>query len=373
MLKSAVKHYVKKKFLTADININGNQPWDIQVYNDEFFSRVLLHKSIGLGESYMDGWINSLRLDESIQRILQSGLGNNKVRLSPKMTQLFSPLILNKQTRRKALVVGKKHYDIGNDLFQKMLDKRMVYSCAYWKEAKNLDQAQEAKLDLVCKKIGLKPGMKVLDIGCGWGGFSKFAAEKYGAHVVGITISKEQLEYAKEICKGLPVELRFQDYRDVNDTFDRVVSIGQMEHVGHKNYRKYMRIVHNILKEDGMFLLHTIGSNLTSCGTDAWTEKYIFPNSKLPSVMQLAQASEGFFVMEDWHNFGTDYDKTLMAWFDNFDRHWPELKSKYDERFYRMWKYYLLSCAGAFRARAIQLWQIVYSKHGVPGGYQSIR
>lgn len=347
MYKTAIRSIVKKKFASADIYLNGNRPWDIQVYNDQFFSNVLYKGSLGLGESYMEGWIDAHQIDEAINRMITNKMGQTSS-LSLFINSI-DPWLFNKQTKRRALTVGKSHYDLSNYLFQCMLDKRMTYSCGYWKNAKTLDDAQEAKLELVCKKMYLKPGMRVLDIGCGWGSFAKYAAERHGAKVVGITISKEQLELGKRMCKGLPVELRFQDYRDINESFDRVVSIGQMEHVGHKNYHTYMKIVNRCLSDSGMFLLHTIGNNESAIYTDPWIDKYIFPNGMLPSAAQLARASEGLFVMEDWHNFGSDYDKTLMAWFRNFDQHWPQLQGYYDERFYRMWKYYLLTCAGAFR------------------------
>jgi cyclopropane-fatty-acyl-phospholipid synthase len=277
------------------------------------------------------------------------------------------------QSVRKAFEVGEKHYDIGNDLYSRMLDKRMVYTCGYWKEAQNLDQAQEAKLDLVCRKIGLKPGQKVLDIGCGWGSFAKFAAEKYNAKVVGVTISKEQAEFASKLCNGLDVEIRIQDYRSVNEQFDHIVSLGMFEHVGYKNYKTFMRTAHKCLKDGGLFLLHTIGGNESVVSTDPWVHKYIFPNGMLPSIKQIGESIENLFVMEDWHNFGTYYDKTLQAWYENFKAHWNEISDKYNERFYRMWTYYLLMSAGAFRARSTQLWQIVLSKDGVSGGYKSIR
>lgn len=372
MYHKVVKNLVKRKLLHADIALDGNRPWDFQVKDERLYRKVITQGSLGLGEAYMDGWFESKQLDESIKRILE----NVHTTSIPTWASTFSKLgalLLNKQSKRRALEVGKRHYDLSNELFQCMLDKRMVYSCAYWKDAKTLDEAQEAKLDLVCKKLNLKPGMKVLDIGCGWGSFAKFAAEKYQVQVVGITISQEQLDLAQQLCKGLPIELRFQDYRDLNEPFDHIVSIGQMEHVGYKNYRTYMNVVHKCLKDNGLFLLHTIGNNKCFKQTDPWIDKYIFPNGLIPSGMQLLQSSKGLFIMEDWHNFGADYDKTLMAWYNNFLKHWPELKSQYDDRFFRMWSYYLLTCAGAFRARDLQLWQIVYSKKGVPGGYASIR
>ena len=265
-----------------------------------------------------------------------------------------------------AFEVGERHYDLGNDLYQAMLDKRMNYTCGYWKDAATLDEAQEAKLDLVCRKIGLQPGMRVLELGCGWGSFAKYAAEKYGAEVLGVTVSKEQVALGMEQCQGLPVELRLQDYREVEGTYDAVISIGVMEHVGYKNYRTYMQVVDRCLKEDGIAFVHTIGGNRSATSSDPWTNKYIFPNGMLPSIAQLGAAMEGLFVMEDWHNFGPHYDRTLMAWHANFEAAWPELKANYDERFYRMWRYYLLSCAGGFRSRNNQLWQIVMTRTGTP-------
>ncbi len=249
----------------------------------------------------------------------------------------------------------------------------MTYTCAYWKDAATLDYAQENKLDLTCRKLALKPGMHVLDIGCGWGSFAKFAAENYGVKVTGITVSKEQVELGKKMCEGLPVDLRLMDYRELTQTFDHIVSLGMFEHVGYKNYRSYMKVVHSCLKDEGLFLLQTIGSNLSSTFTDPWINEYIFPDSLLPSISQIGKSIEGLFVMEDWHNFSADYDRTLMAWQNNFTSRWEELKDKYDSRFFRMWNYYLLSCAGAFRSRKNQLWQIAFSKNGIKGGYTSVR
>ncbi|MBI4146859.1 cyclopropane fatty acyl phospholipid synthase [Candidatus Woesearchaeota archaeon] len=354
----------------ANIELNGRMPWDPQVHNEAFYSIVLAGGSLALGESYMDGWWDCEQLDVFFTKVLQAELDK---KVSP-WTLVFENLkawVFNLQSKSRAFEIGEAHYDLGNDLYECMLDKRMTYTCAYWKNAKNLDQAQERKLDLVCKKIGLKKGMSVLDIGCGWGSFAKFAAEKYGARVVGITVSKEQVELARQHCRGLPVEIRLQDYRDVFEQFDRVISLGMFEHVGYKNYRTYMEVVHRCLKEGGLFLLHTIGGNISVTSTEPWINKYIFPNSMLPSVSQIASSVEGLFVMEDWHNFGAYYDKTLMAWFKNFNNGWKKLIGRYDERFYRMWKYYLLSCAGSFRSRRNQLWQVVLSKSGVPGGYVS--
>lgn len=380
MVDNKAKKIAEEILALADVKINGSNPWDIQIHDERFYQRVLMHASLGLGESYMDGWWSCASLDQFFFRILHANI-EERIRHDRRFfyamlrTKLMLGLsyLVNYQTRTRALEVGRRHYDIGNEMYQRMLDPRMNYSCGYWKNSDNLAQAQEAKLKLACEKLQLKPGMRVLDIGCGWGGFSKYAAEHYGVSVVGITISQRQCELAQASCVGLPVEIRLQDYRSLHEKFDRICSIGMFEHVGYKNYAEYMRVAHRCLKDQGLFLLHTIGSNTTLTRCDEWLDRYIFPNGMLPSVKQVGGAIEKLFSLEDWHSFGADYDKTLMAWQHNFVTHWDELKNNYDDRFYRMWNYYLLSCAGAFRARDIQLWQIVLSKPGVLGGYQSIR
>lgn len=348
----------------AGITVNGDKAYDMQVHNEQLYRRLIADAALGLGESYMDGWWDTPAVDQLIERVLAADL-EQKVKGSLKLKlQVLKSKLFNFQKRSRAFQVGEQHYDAGNDLYRAMLDKRMAYTCGYWKKARTLDDAQEAKLDLVCKKIGLKKGMSVLELGCGWGSFAKFAAEKYGAHVTGVTVSKEQVELGNAECKGLPVTIELKDYREVSGVYDRVISIGILEHVGYKNYRTYMEVADRCLKDDGIAFVHTIGGNISTTMTNAWTDKYIFPNGMLPSIAQIARAMEGLFVMEDWHNFGPDYDKTLMAWYDNFEKAWPRLKAKYNERFYRMWKYYLLSSAGGFRSRSQQLWQIVMTKTG---------
>ncbi len=358
---------------SADIKINGNRPWDIQVYNDGLYHRLLREGSLGLGESYMDGWWDVKQLDEFFFRLFFSELENKIKRNWRLMFYILLNYISNRQTKKRALIIGQHHYDLGNDLYSSMLDSRMTYTCGYWKDANNLAEAQEAKLDLVCRKLNLKPGQSILDIGGGWGSFAKFAAEKYGVKVTVVTVSAEQVALGQKMCAGLPVTFLLQDYRATKGKFDHIVSLGMVEHVGSKNYRTYMKVIAQCLSDKGLFLLHTIGNNETLGGNDPWIEKYIFPNSILPSIKQFGKAFEKLFVVEDWQNFGADYDPTLMAWFNNFDQHYPALKEKYDDRFYRMWKYYLLCFAGSFRARKNQLWQIVLSKKGVLGGYKSVR
>jgi cyclopropane-fatty-acyl-phospholipid synthase len=370
MKESSAKEAVESLLAPSKVRINGSMAWDIRVHNPEIYGRVLAGGSIALGESYMDGWWSCQALDQFFDRILRAHLDEQVMKKREVLRALFKSRILNLQRPSKAQIVGERHYDIGNRLFANMLDKRMNYSCAFWDNAGTLDEAQKNKLDLVCRKIGLKPGMTVLDIGCGWGGFARWAAEKYKAVVFGITVSKEQATFARDYCRGFDVTIELKDYRQLTESFDRVVSIGMFEHVGSRNYRTFMQIARRCLKTDGLFLLHTIGRNSSGYSTDKWLRKYIFPNSILPSAAQIASAGEGLLVLEDWHSFGPHYDKTLMAWHRNFTRNWEKISASYDERFFRMWTYYLLSCAGSFRARRNQLWQIVFSRKGIRGGYQ---
>ena len=368
--------YKKKleKFLDdKNVAFNGDNTWDIKVYNSKLYKRMLTEGSLGFGESYMDGWWDCDRLDELFFRLCTGkAVYKKKFYLKALLNGLLA-YFTNPQSRSKAAKTITYHYDLGNDLYRSMLGKNMTYSCGYWKNADTLDQAQEHKFDLICRKLNLQPGQKILDIGCGWGGFMKYAAKNYGVSCIGITLSENQIIYSKTFCADLPIEVRLADYRELKEAFDHIVSIGMFEHVGYKNYHEFMDIVRRCLKDDGLFLLHTVGGNQSVISAHQWLEKYIFPGGMLPSIKQIAQAAEDQFVMEDWHNFGADYDKTLMSWHDNFSNNWETIKDQYDERFFRMWKYYLLSCAGGFRARSNQLWQVIFSKNGVPGGYRSIR
>lgn len=364
------KKQITKLLNLAGIQINGSNPWDIQVHNENLYSRVIAGGSLAAGESYMDGWWDAPALDQFFERVLRADL-DKKINKWTIIWPVLRAKFWNQQTFSKSWKVGRQHYDIGNQLYQLMLDDYMNYSCGYWKNTKSLDQAQIDKMELCCQKLGLKPSMKVLDIGCGWGGFARYAAEKYQVSVVGINNSGQQVKLAKKLCCGLPIEIIMMDYRKVEGKYDRIISIGMFEHVGFKNYKQFMEIVNRLLKPRGLFLLHTIGGNISVVSTEAWTNKYIFTNSMLPSAQQITKAYEDIFVMEDWENFGPYYDNTLMAWYENFINSWPQIKNDYDQRFFRMWTYYLLSSAGGFRARKNQLWQIVLSKGDI-GKYQRI-
>jgi cyclopropane-fatty-acyl-phospholipid synthase len=375
-MAALIRNRVLALLASAGVHPGGDGEWDPEIHDPRFYARVLSQGSLGLGESYMEGWWDVASLDGMLTRVLAARLDQRVPGWASRLDDVRAWL-LNLQTARRARVVGKRHYDIGNDLFHRMLGRRMVYSCGYWRHATDLDAAQEAKLDLVCRKLGLRPGMRVLDIGCGWGEALKFAAERYGVSGVGVTISREQAEYARRLCDGLPIDIRLQDYRELHEPFDRIFSIGMFEHVGVRNYRSYFELARRCLADDpasggGLFLLHSIGSNRSVRHTDPWIGRYIFPNSMLPSAAQIARSLEGQFVIEDWHGFGADYDRTLHAWRDNIDAAWSQLPD-YDERFRRMWRYYLSASMAVFRTRRAQLWQLVLSPRGVPGGYVAPR
>ncbi|WP_137718853.1 cyclopropane fatty acyl phospholipid synthase [Methylobacillus flagellatus] len=362
-------------FAEAGITLNGDAPWDIQVSDDKVYRQILSRGSLGFGQAYMQGQWQSAALDQTMLRLLQAGV-DNKLGGWARLRLLWAVIrhrAFNLQSQQRAFQVAQAHYDIGNDVFEAMLDPTMSYSCGYWQHARHLAEAQTHKLDMICRKLQLQPGERLLEIGCGWGGLAAHAARHYGAEVLGVTVSVEQQKLAQQRCAGLPVRIELMDYRQLAGKFDKIVSVGMFEHVGQKNYPVYFDTASRLLKTDGLFLLHTIGNYRTSYRTDPWIEQYIFPNGKVPSARQLAHVLEDRFIIEDWHNFGQDYDKTLMAWWENFDRAWPSLQHRYDMVFYRMWTYYLMCCAAYFRSRQGQLWQLVLSKRERSQMYRSMR
>ncbi|MFI2811519.1 MULTISPECIES: cyclopropane fatty acyl phospholipid synthase [Microbulbifer] len=361
------RHLLDEALAGAGVRINGDRPWDLQLHREEALDEILARGSLGLGETYMLGDWDVQALDQFFCRILRADL-TRLVRPWRNALRLLRSYVVNLQSRHRAFEVGERHYDLGNDFYQAMLDPRMVYSCGYWRAgAENLEQAQEAKLDLICRKLGLEPGMRLLDIGCGWGSLVSYAAQHYGVECVGVTVSREQQAWIHQQYPDLPISVHLQDYRSLDLKFDRIASVGMFEHVGHRNHRTFMKVAKRCLKPDGLLLLHTIGKNQRHSATDPWIERYIFPNGELPSAGQIGDAADRLLVTEDLHNFGSDYDHTLMAWHTNFEQHWDQFADRYGQRFYRMWRYYLLSCAGAFRARHIQLWQWMFSDR-VEGG-----
>jgi cyclopropane-fatty-acyl-phospholipid synthase len=345
-------------FGECGIDVEGPNAWDIQVHNDDFYARVLAGGSLGLGESYMDGWWDVRDLDGFFYRLLSARL-DERVHHWSDLLAWSRAALFNLQRRGRAFQVAERHYDLGNDFYEAMLDRRMIYSCAYWDNAHTLDDAQEAKLSLTLGKLGLRRAQRVLDVGCGWGGALRFAVEKFEVTGVGVTIAREQAAYARRQCAELPIAIRLQDYREMREKFDHAWSIGMFEHVGVRNYRRYMRAVRRCLHPGGRFLLHTIGGFKSTNHTDPWINRYIFPNSMIPSRPQIERAVRGIFNIAGWQSIGEHYERTLLSWRANFERSWARMASQYDERFRRMWHYYLSSCAGAFRARKLDVWQVL--------------
>jgi len=352
----------------AEITINGSQPWDLQVRDTRAFERMLRDGSVGFGESFMAGWLDCERVDLMAERAYRCNLVE-QIEVKSALFEALKARLNPFGSRARSFEIGKVHYDTGNDLFELMLDPHMIYSCGYWQRAQTLEAAQRDKLELICRKLQLEPGMRVLDIGCGWGGLARYAARNFGVEVVGITVSREQIELGKRLSEGLPVEFRYTDYREVDERFDRVVSVGMFEHVGRPHYKDFFAACDRCLKPSSLLLLHTVGY-LKEEPINPWYDKYIMPGVEFPTVANLVDNATPDLVLENFHTWeGAHYDKTLMAWFERFDAAWGQLKHKYDETFYRMWKLYLQGCAGAFRTDQMRVWQLVFSKGGIPGGY----
>jgi cyclopropane-fatty-acyl-phospholipid synthase len=370
----SIKEAITALFALAGVSIDGPNPWDIRIHDERFFGRVLAGGSLGLGEAFMDGDWDARELDQLFDRVISAKLSDKLGMTVPLALLTLAARLQNRQSLSRSEDVAKAHYDLPTDIHEATYDRRLTASCAHWKEAANLDQAQENKLELICRKIGLEPHHTVLDIGCGWGSFMGYAAEKHGTRCTGVTVSSEQVAYIKGRYKGLPLQPLHLDYRLYQGPqVDRIVSVGMFEHVGAKNYRDYFECARRYLKRDGIFLLHTIWENERHPVIDAWQNKYIFPNGDLPSLGEITSAVEGLFVVEDMHNFGPDYDTTLMAWNSNFQSRRADLAIRHGERFCRMWEYYLLQNAAAFRCRHINVGQLVLSPNGLRGGYQSVR
>lgn len=369
----AAKEQIASILREADIEIGGRRPWDLRVSDERLYARVLVGGSLAAGEAYMDGWWDADRLDEFCTRAHRARI-HRRIATLPFTIHVALGRIWNYQDRRRSRRVAERHYDLSNELYVAMLGPTMQYTCAYYGPDGadvSLDEAQHRKLELIARKLYLRPGMTVLELGGGFGELARHLAERHRCRVVSYNISREQVEFARRRCSGLPVEFRLQDYRDAASdptVYDRVVSIGLLEHVGPKNYRGFFELAHSRLAPAGLCLVHTIGGQVSKTVADPWIDKYIFPGGVIPSERQITTAKEGLFVLEDWHNFGPDYDRTLLAWDENFRSAWPALSRDggLDERFYRMWRYYLNISAGAFRARALNLWQLVLSRGDVP-------
>ncbi|MFO6296648.1 cyclopropane fatty acyl phospholipid synthase [Rahnella selenatireducens] len=344
----------------ADIQIEGTRPWDIRIRHPGFFKRIMLQGLLGLGESYMDGWWECDRLDIFIYKFLAHKLDEAVPGNFRDILLVLSENIFNRKSDDCHGSVFVNEYDIGYDVFTHMLDPYMQYSCGYWRKGATLAEAQEAKLKMICEKLQLAPGMRVLDIGCGWGGTAEYSARHYDVYVEGTTNSTEEQKIAQSRCQGLDITIMLEDYQDLlDDKFDRIIALGALEYLELKNYQNFFKALARCLKPDGLFLLHSTGSTELVSHVGPWLNKYIFPKGCLPSGQQLVQSIEPYFRIEDWDNLGTDYDKTLMSWFEKINESWPSLSMNYSPGFRHMLEYYLCSSAGFFRAGKIQLRQLL--------------
>ncbi len=354
----------------SGVKLDGGRPWDIRVRNDRLYRRAL-RGSLGIGESYMAGDWDCEALDELFRRVLTSDAQQRPLIRAAGALKALQSRLMNLQTKRRSRAVAEEHYDIDHRMYAMFLGPWNQYTCCFFDGTTDLERAEVTKLEMLCDKLELKAGERLLDIGCGWGGFAKYAARTRGCEVTGISLSEEQIRYAIEFTKGLPVTIRKLDYRDLPESglppFDKISIVGMLEHVGYKNYPGIMAVVHQMLRPDGLFLLHTIGNCEKTTVVDPWIEKYIFRNSMAPAMSQLADAAEGKFVIEDWENYGHHYAPTLQAWYERFNANWDRIRAlptprPFDERFRRLWNYYLMSSKAAFEVEKLHLWQLVMTR-----------
>ncbi len=352
------------------VRLDGDRPWDIRVNRERLYRRAL-RGSLGFGEAYIDGDWDCEALDELFRRLLSANTQKRPLIRAARAVKSLQSRLMNLQTRRRSRAVAEEHYDLDHRMYALFLGPWNQYTCCFFDGTDDLERAEVVKLEMLCDKLELRAGDRLLDIGCGWGGFAKYAASTRGCEVTGISLSDAQIHYATEYTRGLPVTIRRLDYRDLPDSglapFDKISIVGMIEHVGYKNYAGLLGIVHDMLKPDGLFLLHTIGNNERSTVVDPWIEKYIFRNSMAPAMSQLADASEGRFVIEDWENYGHHYVPTLQAWYERFNANWDRIRTlitarPFDERFRRMWNYYLMSSKAAFDVEHLHLWQLVMTR-----------
>lgn len=377
---ASFERFVVPTLRRAEIEVGGSRPWDIKIHDRRFFRRVVLEGSLGLGDSYLEGWWDCDDLGTFFHRLIAARSQDQRTTGIPGFVHNLRRKLFNLQGKRRAKQVVNSHYDLPTALFETMLGPSMTYSCAYWQGTVSLEQAQENKLDLICRKLGVAPGDRILELGCGFGSFARHASRRYGCTVVGVTLSGAQARYARSLCDGLPVEIHQADYRDLQTysdgkPFSRIVSIAMFEAVGRRSFRGFMEVVDRLLQDGGSWLLHTIGDAV--CSSDPWLDKHIFPNGELPSHDQIEDAARSLFSLHDTHEFGSDYALTLAAWETNFRRGWHELRRSnprvFDGRFFRKWIYYLSCCRGAFLAGDLYLWQILMAREPAPAQYRPVR
>mmetsp|Transcript_37565 Transcript_37565/g.87936 ORF Transcript_37565/g.87936 Transcript_37565/m.87936 type:complete len:496 (+) Transcript_37565:76-1563(+) len=352
----------------------------VKITDDSAWWDIIIRGNLGIAEAWMHGKAEVEPLPMFIKLLNGTSIGTRRTQgsdfLSTFVNVIAAPLgmaaqTINQQTRKLSKRVAEVHYDAGNDLYEKMLGPSMSYTCAYWKDANNLDEAQTAKFNLIFRKLQLPPSehMKVADLGMGWGTLASYVhRESQGsAEVIGVSLSKEQVSWAQANLQKPGLRFIWQDYREICEdpaqmgTFDRVYSVGMLEHVGYKNHAGFFKCIKALLKPDGLAVVHSIGEPDFVPVSDAFLDKYIFPGAVIPTLSSLTANFEKDFILEDFHNFGHDYAKTLAAWSVNAEEFFRENPTAYSEEFKRMWRYYLQMCEALFELRINQLWQFVLS------------
>jgi cyclopropane-fatty-acyl-phospholipid synthase len=353
----------------CEIQIDGANQGDIIVKDDRFYSMCINYGELGFGESYMYGYWDSKNLYETLYNGIKNCHKVSYMNLnSIAFNRYFNNMFYNNQTIDKASADVQAHYNKGNDLYERMLDKtNMQYTCGFFQDTNDLETAQIQKLNIIAQKLNLKPGEKLLDIGCGWGNLINFMTTNYGVKGIGITISSEQLKFCKEKYKdNKNAEFLLIDYRNIPDDmkFDKIVSVGMFEHVGKKNFEEYFDIVYKHLNDDGLALIHTMGQQskmINATAHSEWIDKYIFPGGEIPDWEDLSKIISKRFFIHDWHNFGKYYARTFEAWYNNINKRWNEIPN-YNEEFRRMWNFYLVSFIVNFDLCRLLLFQILISK-----------
>jgi cyclopropane-fatty-acyl-phospholipid synthase len=356
---------VRRALAAADIEIDGHRPWDIRVNDPAFYLRMMPNPAFQIGQTYMDGMWDCDAIDEMVFKLIASRVYAQHEKGGVFHLRNALARVRNMQSRARAGEVALAHYDLDLDLYRGMLDETLTYTCAYWDApGATLADAQRAKLRLICDKLELKPGQTLLDIGCGFGGLAAFAAEHYGVKTLGVTNSQQHCTVARTLYPHL--ELALMDYRELpalGRRFDAVASVEMIEAVGPKNFTTYFDVVSQCLAPRGAFLLQSFISPASRFVCNEWFDRYIFPNGVVPSFPQLHAASAMTFgAPTDVHELGLHYPSTLLAWDRNLRATWPRLRSRNDERFRRMWHFYLTSLAGVFRAEDLRLCQVLYRK-----------
>jgi cyclopropane-fatty-acyl-phospholipid synthase len=364
--------YEGQKFICGNPDLK--KPLTLKILNKKLNYKLLINPELSFPEAYMNGEIkieNGTLLD--FLNLTFKNLGRSEINTTgyfiKKILHAYRFLTnFNLPLRSKKNV--EHHYDLGEELYNLFLDKKFrMYSCAYWKSTEeSLEQAQQNKINHIIKKLDLRTGQKVLDIGCGWGGLCFEMAKQSECEVTGITLSKNQYEYCIKKSKELKLDnqchFELLDYRHLKGKFNRIVSVGMVEHVGRKFYKTFFKKINDLMTEDGLSLIHTIGSTEPKSPPQPWISRYIFPGGLVPSGSDLIDAIEKTgLVLTDMESLIRHYDQTLKAWLERFQDNRSKAKKMYDERFCKMWEFYLASCSAAFKYRDLLVYQLQIAKN----------